>query len=307
MSQASRPALHKLSAKVLFNRAEPGDQYVIRFHAPQLAQRCQPGHFVQVDCGPTTTLPRPLSILDADAQAGTVDIFYKVVGRGTDVMRQWQPGTEVVLMGPIGRIFDPIEAPKQALLIGGGVGAAPVDFMARSLAKRGVATTLFLGMESESPFPLETATTPLPGIDHQTNMALAKLQTQGINSRVAALTPRTGWFQGYVTDLASHYLAALSDAERAQTLLYTCGPTPMMAAAYRVAKQFGLRGQASMEEHMACGFGGCAGCVAPIRVGGEMGWNYRRVCVDGPVFDLDDIAWEEMGYPIPKAQPCGCT
>ncbi|ABK42627.1 dihydroorotate oxidase B, electron transfer subunit [Magnetococcus marinus MC-1] len=306
MSQAMRPKLCRETAQVVFNRALPGDQYVIRLRAPGLAQGCRPGHFAQVDCGPTTTLPRPLSILDADAAAGTVDIFYKVVGRGTELMAQWQAGAEVTLMGPVGRTFTLIDAPKRAVLIGGGVGAAPVDFLARTLAGRGVECTLFLGMESESPFVLEQAKQPLPGVERSIILALAPLQGAGVRSRMAALTPRQGWFTGYVTDLAAAYLAALTDQQREETVLYTCGPTPMMAAANRVAKRFALSGQASMEEHMACGFGGCAGCVAPIRVGGALGWNYRRVCVDGPVFDLDEIAWEQMGYAPAPVQACGC-
>nr|CRH07758.1 putative Dihydroorotate oxidase B, electron transfer subunit (pyrK) [Candidatus Magnetococcus massalia] len=305
---AARPKLIKHHAQVMFNRCVTPDQYIIRLHAPAIANTSKPGHFVQVDCGPETTLPRPISILDADAQSGTLDLFYKVVGRGTAIMAQWQPGQTVQIMGPIGKIFAAVEAPRQAVLIGGGVGVAPVDFMSRCLKSKGVDCTLFLGMESPSPFELQPAICAMPGIPEEVSLSIAHLQAMGVQSRVAALVKREGWYQGYVTDLAAAYLQTLDEATLKNITLYTCGPTPMMQAVNTLADRFGLMGQASLEEHMACGFGGCAGCVAPIKVDSALRWNYRRVCVDGPVFDLADVRWDLIGKTVlpEEVTACGC-
>ncbi|OSM00300.1 dihydroorotate dehydrogenase electron transfer subunit [Magnetofaba australis] len=296
-------ALQRATTRVISNQAGAGGQYVIRFHAPDLAVAVAPGHFVHIVVSDRLTLPRPFSVLDCDVDAGTIDVFYKVVGQGTRLMTTWKGGELVAMLGPIGKPFTPVDASRRALLIGGGVGVAPVEFLARRLGLSGVETTLLIGMESDSPLPLKPAEKPLAGLeDGPVNLALTSAEKAGVTSRLACLTERRGWYQGYVTDLAAAHLSALTAEDLARTTLYVCGPTVMMQAAARLAQRFDLTGEASLEEHMACGFGGCAGCVAPIRAGED--WLYRRVCVDGPVFAIEQIAWEQMpGYVNAPGRP----
>ncbi|MBF0621746.1 MAG: dihydroorotate dehydrogenase electron transfer subunit [Magnetococcales bacterium] len=286
--------IHRILAEVIENRPLPGDQYLLRLHAPKLAPRIKPGHFAHLDCGPEFTVPRPFSFLDADPQAGHVDMLYKVVGRGTEVMRHWQKGREVALIAPVGNQFDLPEKHQKPLLLAGGIGLAPMLYLGRYLKASGFEPTLMYGTETESPFETGLATLPLSSgtTGHSSDALEATLmdaEKSGITNRLSSLNARPGWFHGFVTQLATQWLQSLPEQERNTLYIYTCGPTPMMAAAAKVAEQFSLKGQASLEEHMACGFGGCAGCVAPI--GTADNWKHRRVCVDGPVFPLDQVRW----------------
>ena len=286
MTTPDAPLLRRIHARVMENQQRADELFFLRLQVPELPL-AQPGQFVQLSCGDDLTLPRPFSILDS--QPDLIDIFYRVVGQGTQRMAAWKKDHITPLLGPIGQPFTPPPNGGHALLIGGGVGLAPLDFFARQLAGHRIPTTLLWGLESDLPFATQTepAQAGLPE-----GLALSHLLAHSIPNRLSSLTARQGFFQGYVTDLTRHYLQQLSQEERDKTRLYTCGPNPMMAAVASVARHFGLQGQASLEAHMACGFGVCVGCVVPIQK--EDGWHYRRVCVDGPVFSLAEVEWERL-------------
>ncbi|MBF0447724.1 MAG: dihydroorotate dehydrogenase electron transfer subunit [Magnetococcales bacterium] len=285
---------HHISASVVFNQPLSENKYLLRLLAPEVVKRTRPGHFIHLNCHPSLTLPRPFSIMDADSGLGTLDVFYQVVGEGTEYMSRWQAGSKTTLLGPVGVPFEHPGKSTYALLIAGGIGYAPLDFLARQLKKSGIELTLLLGMESQDPpFELTSGHTPLPHDPVANPKALARQEFLGIPSRLASLIPQPGFFQGYVTQLATEILQNMNEETRQRTRIYTCGPTPMMVAAAKVAKQFNLSGQVSLEEFMACGFGGCAGCIAPIQDSDET-WSYRRVCTDGPVFSMDAVRWDQI-------------
>lgn len=291
---APHPLLHHFSAApVVVNRPLPDNQGLLVLEAPVLAELARPGHFVHLAVGPGFTLRRPFSIFEAEPWRGTLSILYKVVGEGTAMMAQWRAGERVDLLGPIGRPFRQPEAGARAVLMGGGVGFAPLNFLAGQLVAGGVETLLFQGTEGDSPFPLAATLRGVAGVDGAVDRALARLEQLNVASRLASLQRRPGWFTGYVTDLAAAHLDALSAGELARTHLYLCGPPAMLKAGAVLARRLGLGGEASLEAHMACGFGGCAGCVVPIRTGTDPeDWTWRRVCVDGPVFPIDQVDWD---------------
>ncbi|MEO5340687.1 MAG: dihydroorotate dehydrogenase electron transfer subunit [Magnetococcus sp. MYC-9] len=277
--------IRRIQGRVVENRNLHDSMWFLRLHAPGLEQ-AQAGQFIQLTCGPGLTVPRPFSIWDSQPTEQCIDLLYRVVGKGSRRMTEWQPGFTTPLLGPLGCPFMSPPAGTQALLVAGGVGLAPLDFFARQLAAQGIATTLLWGIESESPLPV--AADP----ERETlsaGLALNHLQRLGVYSRLASLTPRPGFFQGFVTELAAEILQKMEPGQRRHCRLYTCGPEPMMAALAQVAERFALQGEASLEAHMACGFGGCVGCVARIREHGTD--HYRRVCMDGPVFPLQDVDW----------------
>ncbi|MEO5367297.1 MAG: FAD-binding oxidoreductase [Magnetococcus sp. WYHC-3] len=294
----NRPRIQRVLAPLVFNRPLPDDHFWLRLDVGAMARKVAPGHFVQVDPGMGFTVPRPLSIWNADPAQGWIDLLVRQVGAGTRVMAEWRAGRKVALHGPAGRVFAPPLTGYSALLVAGGVGLAPMDFMARRWRAAGVPCLLLYGCERAAPLPLVTGAGVFPGLREPDGFlpeALAHLETLGVPSRLTSLgDAHPGRHRGYVTDLMRHWLADLPQERRALVRIYTCGPTPMMAAVAAVAAEFHLGGEASLEEHMACGFGGCAGCVSPIRdaLGGESA--YRRVCVDGPVFSLDRVDWEHM-------------
>lgn len=279
----SEGKMQYIHGQVLENRPLSNLLWFLRLRAPGL-EGALPGQFIHVTCGADLTLPRPFSILDSHPANQTIDILYQVVGEGTRRMSAWKSGFEMPLLGPIGHPFTLPVSGVKAMLVAGGVGLAPLDFLARRLVAQGISTTLLWGIESDPPFPVEVD-------ESHGGFAVRHLKSHGISSRLASLRPQAGFFHGYVTELAAECLHAWTPEERANGMLYTCGPTPMMAALAQVADRFGLRGEASLEARMACGFGACVGCVAWIGEG-ELG-SYRRVCVDGPVFALASVDWSE--------------
>jgi len=123
----------------------------------------------------------------------------------------------------------------------------------------------------------------VPGMPDGVIAGMPLLDDWNIPSRLASLQGYAGTFNGYVTDLARHWLNALSVEQRNEVEIYSCGPHPMLEAVAKLAKEFALPCQVSLEEFMACAVGGCAGCVVEVKT--EQGPSMKRVCVDGPVFD----------------------
>jgi len=282
----SNGAVFEEDAEILAHVRHEGGQRVLRLFAPKTSHSARPGQFVHLRVSPGRPLRRPFSIMLTDAAHGTVDILYKVVGDGTRELASRAVGETLPMLGPIGRPFDISDTAKRYVLIGGGVGMPPMIFAAVTL--NGTADVVFFaGSEVGFPFALRPSRYLLPGIEGNTILAVASLDERGIPSRLAAACGRYGCYEGYVPDLARKYMLALDASERRRCELLACGPKPMLAATAALAREFKLPAQLSLEEYMACGVGGCAGCVVKTRSGN--GWRYRRVCVDGPVFRASDL------------------
>jgi len=274
---------------VLVKAEHPGDQFILRVKAPKTAQHAQPGQFVHIRVSGARPLRRPISIMLTDPEKGTVDLLFKAIGEGTRELSERKVGDVLPMLGPIGRPFDLSDTAKRYVLIGGGVGIPPMIFAADRLAakssEKAVDVVVFAGSEVEFPFALRPSDFLLPGIAGNTILGIASLEARGVPSRLASNAGMYGCYEGHVPDLAGEYLQALNDEERARTVVLSCGPHPMLHAVARVARETGVEAQLSLEEHMACGIGGCAGCVVKtLEADGE---HYRRVCVDGPVFPAD--------------------
>jgi len=286
MNQAHRNTIFLEDARVAAAEAFPGQQHVLRLQAPQCAGRATPGSFVHIQCAADIPMRRPLSIMRADASAGCIEVLFKVVGEGLRALAAVRPGDTLSVLGPIGNGFRPDAARPHAVLIGGGVGMPPLQFLAEKLATdtagewRPVA---FFGSEIAFPFRSVAAAAPLHGIDHRVTACEPRLEALGVPSRLASLTRFDGCYRGYVTALAAEWLASQHDDVLQKAAIYACGPHPMLHAAAKVAGDFGIPAQLCLEEYMACGVGGCAGCA--VRVETATGPAMKRVCVDGPVFD----------------------
>lgn len=272
--------------EVLAHQAFPGDQYVLRVKAPKCAARAEPGSFVHITCDPALPMRRPMSIMRVSREDGWVEMLYKTIGDGTRLLAQRHVGDVLSMMGPIGVPFTPDPSRPRALLIGGGVGIPPMVFIADHLRRdKAVSWNPFVIMGSEVPFPftVQPSAIMVPGLPDGVIGGMPLMDDWGIPSRLASLQGYAGCFDGYVTDLARHWLRGLDESQRAEVAIYTCGPTPMLAAVAKLAREFNLPCQVSLEEHMACAVGGCAGCA--VRVETDEGPAMKKVCVDGPVFD----------------------
>lgn len=289
MSETShRGTLFLEETEVLAQEAHPGEQYLMRLWAPECAQFARPGQFVHLRCDPALPLRRPISILRVNARESWIEILYKAVGEGTRLLAQKRPGDVISSIGPIGNPFQVHAERPRPLLIGGGVGMPPMIFLADALRREPAFKPLVI-LGSEVPFPFQARPSQflVPGLSADVIAAMPLLDDWGIPSRLASLQGYAGCFQGFVTDLARSWLGVLDTSALAEVEVFACGPHPMLAAVAALAREFSLPCQVSLEEFMACGVGGCAGCVVEVKT--PEGPAMKRVCVDGPVFNALDI------------------
>jgi dihydroorotate dehydrogenase electron transfer subunit len=277
-------------AEILAHERFDGDQFILRLKAPKCARSARPGSFVHLTCDPLLPMRRPLSIMRAHPERETIEVLYKIVGKGLELLSKRRVGEHISCLGPIGTCFMPHPMRPRTLLIGGGVGIPPMIFLAESLRERTDADwqPLVL-MGSEIPFPFRTrpSTILVPGMPDGAIACMPLLDEWGVPSRLASFAGYPGCYEGYVTDLAAAWLQTLDVAELARVEIFACGPTPMLKATAAVARRFKVACQVSLEEFMACAVGGCAGCA--VRVETPQGPAMKRVCVDGPVFDAHAV------------------
>jgi dihydroorotate dehydrogenase electron transfer subunit len=290
----SRGTIFLEQARVLSQLAYDAEQFVLRLAAPKCAAHAAPGSFAHITCDPSIPMRRPLSIMRAAAAAGWIELLYKVVGPGLHALAARKAGDEVSVLGPIGRPFVPHTGRPRTLLLGGGVGIPPMVFLAERLsaqnqeaaaAARCAPWKPLVLMGSEVPFPFRARPSAiiLPGVPPGTLACMPLLEEWGVPSRLASCSDFPGCFAGFVTELADAWLGSLGPAELAEVEIFSCGPTPMLAASAALARRYGVPCQVSLEEFMACAVGGCAGCTVHVRT--PDGPAMKRVCVDGPVFD----------------------
>lgn len=280
------------NARVLCHERLPGDQYWLRVDASRIAATALPGNFVHIRCDEMLALRRPMSILRADRQSGSVEFLYKPVGQGTRLLARRLPGDALNLLGPIGKPFSVSEDSRLPLLLGGGVGVPPMIFLAEYLRRRPKAVLPLVLIGSERPFPFKPCTSQIlvPGMPSGVFASLPLLEDLRIPGRLASLQGLSGCFAGYVTDLARTWLTTRDTTRHAKVAIFACGPVAMIKAAVALAQEFKLPCQVSLEEFMACGVGGCAGCTVAIET--AAGPTMKRVCVDGPVFDGHRVIWQ---------------
>ena len=282
--QPNRGSVFLEDARILALEAHAGHQFILRVQAPRAARRAVPGSFAHISCDPSVSLRRPLSIMRADADAGWLEFLYKPKGAGLEKLSARRPGETLSIMAPIGHGFTVDAARPRLLALGGGVGIPPMIFLAdRVRGRKELAPLVLMGSEVPFPFQLVESRLGVPGIGGTATHAVGLLEHWGIPSRLASNAGLAGAHRGYITDLARTWLDAISPAERREVQVFACGPTPMLKAVAKLAREFELPCQVALEEFMACGIGGCAGCN--VRVMTPDGPAMKRVCVDGPVFD----------------------
>jgi dihydroorotate dehydrogenase electron transfer subunit len=233
---------------------------------PDIARTARPGQFVMIrtGTGKDPLLRRPFSIHQTTAQ-GQIQIYFKVVGRGTEILAHAKKGEIISVFGPLGRGFR-IADDSPACLIGGGLGIAPMLFLAKRISqvKKDCSQDLIIlgGRSRREVEPL-----------------IADFQQMGL--QIAWCTDDGSYGQrGFVSDLfLNHQLPA-------DCSVYCCGPEAMMARISELCKERHYPCQVSVESVMACGMGACLGCSKPTKSG-----IYAHVCLDGPVFDAEEMVW----------------
>jgi dihydroorotate dehydrogenase electron transfer subunit len=270
-----------IDAAVISNTRLSDDYCVVALDAPEIAALAQPGQFVMVKMsrGSDPLLRRPFSIFEIirnnSGMPAAISLLNKRIGTGTRLLYEAEPGARIACLGPLGRPFEAVDSPVHAIMVAGGVGLAPFVTLAEALCSRGTRATLFYGARTAS---------ELYYID--------LFERLGVHV-VLATEDGTRGVRGRVTDPLDEALKRLRPEE--PTMLYVCGPTPMMRAVSRLADFYGRACVVSLEQVMGCGLGGCYSCVVPTR---ELrgATHFVRSCLDGPVFDARRIAWEALAH-----------
>jgi len=288
-SKPHRNSIFVEQAEILEHQHVDGQQHILRVHAPHTARHARAGSFAHIQCHPLRPMRRPISIMRVLAELGEVVFLYKAFGEGTQLLAQRQVGEKLDLLGPIGKPFECHAERPRPLLIGGGVGMPPMVFLADSLHQQHPDFTPMMILGSEVPFPFTPRPSEIivPGVPDGIIATMPLMDDWNIACRLTSNQGYPGVFQGYVTDLARHWLDALDPEQRQQVEVFACGPHPMLEAVAQLAKDYALPCQVSLEEFMACAVGGCAGCVVQVQT--ESGPVMKRVCVDGPVFEASQV------------------
>jgi dihydroorotate dehydrogenase electron transfer subunit len=274
------------SVAVLENVRIARDTYRIRLDDPAMARAIRPGQFLMIRPGLGTDplLGRPFALYDVARDGSGVpfalDIVYLVIGRGTAALAERRPGDRLSVWGPLGNGFGP-PPDGPVVFVAGGIGQTPFLALGRSWLGRSV-----YGGDGSGHGPFVSSATMLYGVRTADLAAgVADFEAAGILVELATDDGSAG-HRGFVTDL----LAARLERGEVPAKVVGCGPPPMLAALSALAARHGLDCDLSLENHMACGFGACFSCVAPIRQA-DGSVDLRRVCVEGPIFPAASVVW----------------
>lgn len=255
---------------VVRNKAIAKDIYDMTVSAGRNLSGARAGQFVQlfVPRG-EHILPRPISLCGIDKENGELRLVYQVVGKGTECFSHMESGDELRILVPLGNGFDIIRDKTKIAVVGGGVGVPPMLELVKEIKEKihDADITAFLGFRT-NPFLIKD---------------FARL---GVKLHVATDDGSVG-FKGNVIEL-------MESLNFKCEIVYACGPKIMLKRLSNWAQENNAMCFVSMEERMACGVGACVGCAIPIKSREDDGFQYKKVCKDGPVFNSAEVVWDEQ-------------
>ena len=268
----------QFTSMILSNAEVSPGYWRIRLTAPRKFSAATPGQFVMVRINDAIDplLRRPFAIFDTGvhtpAQSGAVpqvyfEMLYRVVGKGTAMLSALHETDLVDILGPLGSGFDPGDADEEKLLVGGGIGLAPLYMLVKDLVQKKSPVRLFVGGRTKDDV-----------------LCITEFERLGVECYTATEDGSLGE-QGFVTTALTRRL----DQLKGKAMIYACGPEGMLHAVARIAAERNISCQVSLEGTMACGVGACLGCVTPGRNHSPATPDYRCVCTDGPVFAASDL------------------
>jgi len=263
----------QVKAKILSQNKIKDGYWHCELNAPEVAKHALPGQFINIRVSDNydPLLRRPISLHGASAT--NIKIFYEVVGKATEILAQKKKGELLDIIGPLGNGFDfgrEKGKEKRQILVAGGMGVAPLMFLAEKLTENRRQKTedrimVLIGARREKEL-----------------LCVNDFKRLGCEVKVATDDGSQG-FHGRVTDMLEHFLSSVLCP--LSSSIYACGPKPMLKAVANIANERGLPAQLSLEEHMSCGIGACLGCAVKTKEG------LKRVCKEGPVFSAQDLIW----------------
>jgi dihydroorotate dehydrogenase electron transfer subunit len=263
----------QIKAEIISNK-KVGPYHHMVFSVGDVAQSVRPGNFVAISVGgenSASILRRAFAIYratDKGLLGGTIELVVAPHGSGSKWLCSLQVGDFIDLIGPLGTAFGIPTTPANTMLIGGGYGSAPLFALAELLKNRGCRVDMVLGASTASKIYA-----PLEGKRSVSSLTLSTDDgTAGVHGKITESIPRL--VREFNTEV-----------------IYSCGPMSMLSSINKIAQEFDLVHQCSVEESMACGIGVCMTCVVPVRVGEDL--KMLRTCIDGPVMDGSTIIWDK--------------
>lgn len=251
--------------KIIANDKIAPEYYKMLLRSPQIIKSAQPGQFVHIKISPDVEplLRRPFS-LHAIKDDATIEILYRVVGRGTSLLSKKKQGEELDVIGPLGNGFRLSPNDEKIVIIGGGAGSAPLFFLTQKLINYSNQIKVLIGGKTKEVILCEE-----------------EFKDLGVEVQIATEDGSYG-HKGLVTDL-------LTSLPTTSSSVFACGPAIMLREVANFSLKNKLSCQISLEAIMACGLGACLGCVIKIKDRDTI--LYKRVCKDGPVFKASEVIW----------------
>ncbi len=240
--------------------------YRLKLYSPDLCKRAAPGQFFHIKCGRDSFpfLRRPLSLSYRVEDGDCIVLVYRIQGRGTEVLASRKPGELLDVLGPLGNGFDIRDGYSNVVIIGGGIGIAPLVELASVYKNK---ATVMAGFKEEI-------------------FLIEELKEKSVNVRIATEDGRAG-HKGFITDVLAKHLE-----DQQPDIVFACGPRAMLKKVTMLCKDKFIKCQVSLEERMACGIGACFGCSCATR-DKDGTKKYSRVCKEGPVFRGEEVCWDE--------------
>ncbi|MBI3354527.1 MAG: dihydroorotate dehydrogenase electron transfer subunit [Nitrospirae bacterium] len=258
-----------MKAEILSHLNLTGPYYKLKLYSPHIYKNAMPGQFAMLRVGETSDplLRRPFSIHKKNPDK-TIEILYKIVGKGTRLLSTLVKGKDMDIIGPLGNGFVIDKKIKNHILIAGGIGIAPLLFLAHELSRdKRSRITLFLGARHKEDI-----------------LCIQNFKRLKARINISTEDGSLGK-QGLISEL---FEVSLADLNEQKIAVYSCGPNNMLREIHRLAAAKGLPCQVSLEARMGCGIGACLGCVVEGKEG------YEKVCTDGPVFDAGEVEWGRL-------------
>jgi len=271
-------AILNIKVKILSRKEVVPNIYLMRLKAPEIAQDALPGQFIHIKCSKDNypLLRRPFSIHRIDKEKGEIFILFQVVGEGTKLLAQRVVGDDLDIMGPIGNGFNIYPESKKIMIVGGGIGVAPLLALCEESIWQGKEVRVLIGALKKE-------------------LVIGEESVRNLGAKVDVATDDGSYkHKGLVTDLLEGSIREGWLADQ----IFACGPKSMLKKIVEISLDIHIDCQVSLEERMGCGIGACLGCVCKIKAKeknnnqNQIKYIYKRVCVDGPIFEGSEVIWD---------------
>ena len=269
-------AILNIKVKILSRKEVAPNIYLMRLKAPAIAKYAFPGQFIHIKCSKNNypLLRRPISIHRIDKEKGEIFILLQVMGEGTKLLTQRAVGDDLDIMGPIGNGFNIYPESRKIMIVGGGIGVAPLLALCEESIRQGKEVRVLIGALKKE-------------------LVIGEESFKILGAKVDIATDDGSYkYKGLVTDLLIEAILGWLPNQ-----IFACGPKPMLKKINEIALKANIDCQVSLEERMGCGIGACLGCVCKIKLkekkNNKEEYHYKRVCVDGPVFKANEVIWDD--------------